>query len=203
MIWGTTTHVGMAVAVSSSGTSYVVARYSPPGNYIGQSPAQASKSGGARKPKQGRQQRPGQRDSTASPAQASNVGGARRPMQGRQQWPGQRDSLISPAQASNTAGARKPRRSNRSGNYPPFPTPGLGSMQSPSPYNPFSPGFSGHIPPPHAYPRPPPHTGVLGPDEYNRWLNDPNLRYSPYNPLGPIVNPMYPEPKSTGCCVIM
>ena len=174
MIWGTTTHVGMAVAVSSSGTSYVVARYSPPGNYIGQSPAQASKSGGARKPKQS-----------------------------RQQWPGQRDSPISPAQASNTAGARKPRRSNRSGNYPPFPTPGLGSMQSPSPYDPFSPGFSGHIPPPHAYPRPPPHTGVLGPDEYNRWLNDPNLRYSPYNPLGPIVNPMYPEPKSTGCCVIM
>lgn len=35
MIWSTTTHVGMAVAVSTSDTTYVVARYSPPGTASG------------------------------------------------------------------------------------------------------------------------------------------------------------------------
>lgn len=35
MIWSTTTEVGMARAVSSSGKEYVVARYSPPGNWVG------------------------------------------------------------------------------------------------------------------------------------------------------------------------
>ena len=38
MIWSTTTEVGMARAVSSSGKEYVVARYSPPGNWVGSFP---------------------------------------------------------------------------------------------------------------------------------------------------------------------
>jgi len=38
MIWSTTTEVGMGRAVSSSGKEYVVARYSPPGNWIGSFP---------------------------------------------------------------------------------------------------------------------------------------------------------------------
>jgi len=38
MIWKTSTHVGMALAVSESGATYVVARYSPPGNFVGQTP---------------------------------------------------------------------------------------------------------------------------------------------------------------------
>lgn len=38
MIWKTSTHVGMALAVSESGATYVVARYSPPGNFMGQTP---------------------------------------------------------------------------------------------------------------------------------------------------------------------
>ncbi|KAH6987026.1 CAP domain-containing protein [Ilyonectria destructans] len=37
VVWGTTTKLGMAVASGSSGT-YVVARYSGPGNYIGEKP---------------------------------------------------------------------------------------------------------------------------------------------------------------------
>ncbi|KAL6408782.1 plant PR-1 class pathogen related protein [Ilyonectria robusta] len=37
VVWGTTTKLGMAVASGSSGT-YVVARYSGPGNYIGETP---------------------------------------------------------------------------------------------------------------------------------------------------------------------
>ncbi|KAK2041613.1 SCP-like extracellular protein [Colletotrichum somersetense] len=37
IVWKSTTKVGMAVASNSQGT-YVVARYSPPGNYIGQKP---------------------------------------------------------------------------------------------------------------------------------------------------------------------
>jgi hypothetical protein len=40
MIWSTTTHVGMAFAISPSGATYVVARYSPPGNILGESPQQ-------------------------------------------------------------------------------------------------------------------------------------------------------------------
>jgi hypothetical protein len=62
MIWSTTTHVGMALATSRSGTTYVVARYSPPGNRIGKSPTQALNSGGARTPTQGRHHRRGPRD---------------------------------------------------------------------------------------------------------------------------------------------
>ena len=38
MIWKNTTEVGMAMAVSSSGKTYVVARYSPAGNYSGEYP---------------------------------------------------------------------------------------------------------------------------------------------------------------------
>ena len=38
MIWNTTTEVGMARAVSTSGSVYVVARYSPQGNWIGRQP---------------------------------------------------------------------------------------------------------------------------------------------------------------------
>ncbi|OLN96163.1 Pathogenesis-related protein PR-1 type [Colletotrichum chlorophyti] len=37
IVWKSTTKVGMAVATNSKGT-FVVARYSPPGNYIGQKP---------------------------------------------------------------------------------------------------------------------------------------------------------------------
>ncbi|KZL70697.1 SCP-like extracellular protein [Colletotrichum tofieldiae] len=37
IVWKSTTKVGMALATNSQGT-YVVARYSPPGNYIGQKP---------------------------------------------------------------------------------------------------------------------------------------------------------------------
>ncbi|CAD6568745.1 MAG: hypothetical protein ASARMPREDX12_001820 [Alectoria sarmentosa] len=36
-IWPTTTAVGMASAVSSSGANFIVGRYSPPGNYTGTS----------------------------------------------------------------------------------------------------------------------------------------------------------------------
>ncbi|KAM0723599.1 hypothetical protein Q7P37_000586 [Cladosporium fusiforme] len=42
MIWSSTTHVGMAVAVARSGTIFVVARYSPAGNIVGEVPHQAS-----------------------------------------------------------------------------------------------------------------------------------------------------------------
>ena len=38
MIWSTTTEVGIAVAISDTGKVYVAARYSPPGNYIGNRP---------------------------------------------------------------------------------------------------------------------------------------------------------------------
>lgn len=38
MIWSTTTEVGIAMAISDSGKVYVAARYSPPGNYIGNHP---------------------------------------------------------------------------------------------------------------------------------------------------------------------
>ena len=38
MIWETTTEVGMALAVSESGATYVVARYNPQGNITGQTP---------------------------------------------------------------------------------------------------------------------------------------------------------------------
>jgi len=38
MIWKSTTQVGMALAVSESGATYVVARYSPAGNYVGETP---------------------------------------------------------------------------------------------------------------------------------------------------------------------
>lgn len=38
MIWSSTTEVGMALAVSDSGATYVVARYNPQGNITGQTP---------------------------------------------------------------------------------------------------------------------------------------------------------------------
>lgn len=38
MIWKNTTHVGLASATSKTGVVYVVARYYPAGNYIGQYP---------------------------------------------------------------------------------------------------------------------------------------------------------------------
>ena len=38
MIWHNTTEVGIGVAISAKGTTYVVARYNPSGNYIGQFP---------------------------------------------------------------------------------------------------------------------------------------------------------------------
>ena len=38
MIWKNTTHVGIASAISKTGKVYVVARYYPAGNYIGQYP---------------------------------------------------------------------------------------------------------------------------------------------------------------------
>ncbi|GJC87221.1 pathogenesis-related protein 1A [Colletotrichum liriopes] len=37
-IWKSTTKVGLALATDAKGTTYVVARYLPPGNYIGQMP---------------------------------------------------------------------------------------------------------------------------------------------------------------------
>ncbi|EMC93983.1 hypothetical protein BAUCODRAFT_158619 [Baudoinia panamericana UAMH 10762] len=37
-MWKSTTHVGMGKAQSASGSWYIVARYSPPGNFIGQKP---------------------------------------------------------------------------------------------------------------------------------------------------------------------
>ena len=38
MVWKSTTKVGIALARSSEGKEYIVARYSPPGNYIGEFP---------------------------------------------------------------------------------------------------------------------------------------------------------------------
>jgi hypothetical protein len=38
MIWESTTHVGIGWAVSATGAVFVVARYSPEGNYIGERP---------------------------------------------------------------------------------------------------------------------------------------------------------------------
>ncbi|KPM45259.1 hypothetical protein AK830_g1268 [Neonectria ditissima] len=38
VIWKSTTKVGMAIASGTNGKTYVVARYSPPGNYIGEKP---------------------------------------------------------------------------------------------------------------------------------------------------------------------
>ena len=38
MVWKSTTDVGMAMAVSASGKTFVVARYSPQGNYRGEYP---------------------------------------------------------------------------------------------------------------------------------------------------------------------
>jgi len=38
MVWKNTTEVGMAMAVSKSGKTFVVARYSPGGNYVGEYP---------------------------------------------------------------------------------------------------------------------------------------------------------------------
>ncbi len=38
MVWKSTTQVGIALARSSSGKEYIVARYSPPGNYFGEYP---------------------------------------------------------------------------------------------------------------------------------------------------------------------
>ncbi|KAF3025868.1 hypothetical protein G7054_g13190 [Neopestalotiopsis clavispora] len=36
VVWKDTTNVGMGIATGSDGATYVVARYSPPGNYIGE-----------------------------------------------------------------------------------------------------------------------------------------------------------------------
>ena len=38
MVWKSTTKVGIALARSSDGKEYIVARYSPPGNYLGKYP---------------------------------------------------------------------------------------------------------------------------------------------------------------------
>ena len=38
MVWNSTTEVVMAMAVSDSGKTYVVARYSPQGNFVGEFP---------------------------------------------------------------------------------------------------------------------------------------------------------------------
>ena len=38
MVWDSTKYIGMGSAISSDGKVYVVARYNPPGNYIGQFP---------------------------------------------------------------------------------------------------------------------------------------------------------------------
>ena len=155
----------MGLAVSSSGTTYVVALYSPPGNLVGQSPAQGTN---GVQPTQGKRRRPGQ--------QAS--GGARRPIHSRQHWPGQRDSPMH-----------------------------HGDHQSPWPFQSHPPGSNGNLLP-GAYSPPPPQSGILGPHEFNRWLTDPHLRYSPYNPLGPLVNPGIHQASathstSTGCCIIL
>lgn len=181
MIWSGTTHLGMGLAISQFGTTYVVARYSPPGNYIGQSPAQGSKSGGKQMPTPGRQPRPGQRDS----------GGTRRPTHDRQHRHGQRDS------------GRK--HGKYGGFQPPFQHAGPGSMQSPWPYQPFPPGSSGHGSP---YSMPPLQADVLGPYDVNNWMTNPHLAYSPYGPWGPLARPHQKRASathstSTGCCVIL
>ena len=38
MIWYNTTQVGVGVAIAANGDIYVVANYSPPGNYVGEYP---------------------------------------------------------------------------------------------------------------------------------------------------------------------
>ena len=38
MVWKSSTMIGIALSRSSSGKEYIVARYSPPGNYIGEYP---------------------------------------------------------------------------------------------------------------------------------------------------------------------
>lgn len=181
MIWSGTTHLGMGLAVSSSGTTYVVARYSPPGNYVGQSPAQGSKNGGKQMATPDRQHRPGQRDS----------GRPRRPTHDRQRRPGQRDN--------------GKKHSKYGGLQPPFQQPDPGSMQSPWPYQPFPPGSSGHASP---YQAPAPQAGMYGPHDFNNWMTNPYLGYSPYSPFGPLANPhrkraSATHSKSTGCCVIL
>jgi hypothetical protein len=45
MIWSRTTHIGMAFAISPSEATYVVARYLPPGNILGESPQQGTTKG--------------------------------------------------------------------------------------------------------------------------------------------------------------
>ena len=37
-LWKDTTHVGMGKATTKSGATYIVARYTPPGNMMGQKP---------------------------------------------------------------------------------------------------------------------------------------------------------------------
>lgn len=179
MIWSATTHVGIGLAISPSGTTYVVARYSPPGNYVGQLPAQGANSRGVQKPTPGGRQQPDQRGN----------GGARKSTNGRQQRPGQRDG--SPTH-----------HGNHDGMQPPFYGPGFGGLQSPSPYQPFPPRPSWYGLPDSPSP-PLPQSGILGPHEFSRWLTDPHLRYSPYNPLGPLVDPMPSDSAPTRCCVIL
>lgn len=129
----------------------------------------------------GRRRRPGQQGSR----------GAREPMNGRQQWPGQRDS--SPMQMYH---------GNHGGMQPPFYGAGYGGMQSQSPYQPLTPRPSWNGLPDSSSP-PLPQSGIFGPYEFKRWITDLHLRYSPANPMEPLVDPMLPDDPQTKCCVIM
>jgi hypothetical protein len=173
MIWSGTTHLGMGLAVSPSGTTYVVARYSPPGNCVGQSPAQNSKSGGAKKPTQSKQQRPGRRDTR----------GSRTPMPGRQQWPGQRDSPSGFQQPSH-GGMQSPPP------YLPFP-PGLGGNGWPGGYL-WPPPQSGMLGP-HDFNRRMANP-YLQSSPYNPFGPRVNPGVNPFSAN---------HSRSTGCCVIL
>lgn len=72
MVWSTTTHIGMALAVAASGTMYIVARYSPPGNRIGHSPLPTSGHGGHQFPTGGTSQMPILQE-TAAPRSSLHV----------------------------------------------------------------------------------------------------------------------------------
>ena len=175
MIRSGTTHVGMGLAISPSGTTYVVARYSPPGNYVGQSPAQNAKSGGAKKPTQGRQPRPGR----------GGTGGARKrkPMPGRPQWPGQRDS---------PSGLQQPSCGGMQSSPPYLPLPpGLGGNGWPGAY-PQPPPQSGILGP-HDF-----NSWMANPYVQPSPYNPFGPRVNPGMDLVSAKNS-----KSTGCCVIL
>jgi hypothetical protein len=76
MIWSTTTLIGMAHAAAASGATYVVARYSLPGNRMGDSPTANA----------GAQQMPAQNQ---IPAQAQMPAQPQVPAQAHDQQPGQ------------------------------------------------------------------------------------------------------------------